>query len=107
MREVAAGRRYLSPTLSERAIEVYVSRRQEQDNELGAQGPLTSREREVLQLVTSGMTSAQIAEKLSISPRTAETHRANMMRKLGLRNQAELIGYAIQHHIVPLESDMS
>ncbi len=107
VREVAAGRRYLSPTLSERAIEVYMSRRQEQDNELGAQGPLTSREREVLQLVADGLTSAQIAEKLSISPRTAETHRANMMRKLGLRNQAELIRYAIQHHIVPFESDMS
>jgi two-component system response regulator NreC len=105
VREVAAGRRYLSPSLSERAIEVYVSVQQEQDYELGVTGPLTSREREVLQLVTDGLTSAQIAEKLSISPRTAETHRANMMRKLGLRNQAELVRYAIQHHIVPLEAD--
>jgi two-component system response regulator NreC len=107
VREVAAGRRYLSPSLSERAIEVYVSVQQEQDVELGATGPLTSREREVLQLVTDGLTSAQIAEKLSISPRTAETHRANMMRKLGLRNQAELVRYAIQHHIVPLETNGS
>ena len=105
VREVAAGRRYLSPSLSERAIEVYVSVQQEQDYELGVSGPLTSREREVLQLVTDGLTSAQIAEKLSISPRTAETHRANMMRKLGLRNQAELVRYALQHHIVPLETD--
>jgi DNA-binding NarL/FixJ family response regulator len=107
VREVAGGRRYLSPSLSERAIEVYVSVQQEQDYELGATGPLTSREREVLQLVTDGLTSAQIAEKLSISPRTAETHRANMMRKLGLRNQAELVRYAIQHHIVPLETNGS
>jgi DNA-binding NarL/FixJ family response regulator/two-component sensor histidine kinase len=107
VREVASGRRYLSPSLSERAIEVYVSVQQEQDYELGATGPLTSREREVLQLVTDGLTSAQIAEKLSISPRTAETHRANMMRKLGLRNQAELVRYAIQHHIVPLETNGS
>jgi DNA-binding CsgD family transcriptional regulator len=61
----------------------------------------------VLRLVTDGLTSAQIAEQLSISPRTAETHRANMMRKLGLRNQAELVRYAIQHHIAPLESDLS
>jgi two-component system response regulator NreC len=107
VREVTAGRRYLSPSLSERAIEVYVSVQQEQDYELGASGPLTSREREVLQLVTDGLPSAQIAEKLSISPRTAETHRANMMRKLGLRNQAELVRYAIQHHIVPLETNGS
>jgi DNA-binding NarL/FixJ family response regulator len=107
VREVAGGRRYLSPSLSERAIEVYVSVQQEQDYELSATGPLTGREREVLQLVTDGLTSAQIAEKLSISPRTAETHRANMMRKLGLRNQAELVRYALQHHIVPLETNDS
>ena len=65
--------------------------------------PLTDREREVLQLVASGLTSVQIADKLSISPRTTETHRANMMRELGLRNQAQLIRYAIQHHIVTLK----
>jgi len=103
LHEVAAGRRYLSPTLSERAIEAYASVQQDQDLDLDTHGSLTGREREVLQLVASGMTSTQIAEKLSISPRTAETHRANMMRKLGLRNQAELIRYAIQHHIVELK----
>jgi DNA-binding NarL/FixJ family response regulator len=104
VRDVAAGRRYLSPSLSERAIEVYMSMQHEQDSDLEAHGPLTSREREVLRLVASGLTSAQIAEQLSISPRTAETHRANMMRKLGLRNQAELIRYALQHHFVPSEN---
>jgi DNA-binding NarL/FixJ family response regulator len=103
VREVAAGRRYLSPTLSERAIEAYVSLSQTQDDSLDTYGPLTSREREVLQLVAEGHKNAEIAAQLGISPRTAETHRANIMRKLGLRNQAEMIRYALQQGIISAE----
>ncbi len=57
--------------------------------------PLTTRERQVLKLVAEGMTSRDIAEKLSISARTVEHHRANLMKKLNLKNAADLIRYAI------------
>lgn len=95
--EVAAGRRYLSPTLSERAIDVYLNLQHNQDDSLDVYGQLTLREREVLQRVVDGLTSAEIGEWLGISPRTVEKHRANMMQKLGLRNQADLVRYALEH----------
>jgi DNA-binding CsgD family transcriptional regulator len=62
---------------------------------------LTPREREVLHLAAQGYTNAQIGAQLVISPRTVEVHRANMMRKLGLRTQADLIRFAIQQGILP------
>src|ERR1700730_2194230 len=67
-------------------------------------GSLTTREREVLVLAAEGRTSQEIAERLSVGVRTVETHRANLMRKLGLRNQAELVRYALQRGLLPLET---
>ncbi len=61
---------------------------------------LTCREREVLQLVAEGYTGHEIAERLSISTRTAETHRANTMRKLGFQSQREVIRYALKRGIL-------
>jgi two-component system response regulator NreC len=101
VREVVAGRRYLSPPLSERAIEAYVQKAREAPLDLYA--TLTTREREVLQLAAEGRTNADIAAALFVSPRTVETHRAHLMRKLGLHTQADLIRYALQHGILPLE----
>jgi DNA-binding NarL/FixJ family response regulator len=63
-------------------------------------GSLTTREREVLQLAAQGLTNPKIAERLSISPRTVETHRANLMRKLALANQSELVRFAIRKGIL-------
>jgi DNA-binding NarL/FixJ family response regulator len=103
VREVAAGQRYLARTLSERAIDFYVRERDE-DASLGANGGLTSREREVLQLAAEGLKNTEISERLSISPRTAETHRTNIMRKLGLRNQADLVRYALRRGIIQLDT---
>ncbi len=101
VRAVTAGRRYLSPLLSERAIEVYAQKAQEV-----AADPyetLTNREREVLHLVAEGCSNTKVAARLSISPRTAETHRANMMRKLDLHTQTDLIRYALRRGIIPLD----
>jgi two-component system, NarL family, response regulator NreC len=101
IREVAAGKRYLSPPLSERELELYAQR-----FESAPADPyelLTTREREVLQLVAEGHTSTEIAQQLFISPRTAEGHRANLMRKLGVQNNAELVRYALKRGIVPLD----
>jgi DNA-binding NarL/FixJ family response regulator len=101
IREAAAGRRYLSPPISEDMIEAYL--RKTDSATFDPAQTLTKREREVLQLAAEGHTSAEIAKRLFISPRTVETHRANLMHKLGLRNQADLIRYALRRGIVPLE----
>ena len=101
VREVMAGRRYLSPPLSERAIDAY------QDKAKAAiwdrYDMLTTRERETLQLVAEGRTNNEIASRLGISPRTAETHRSNLIRKLQLRTHTDLIKYAIEQRIIPLD----
>lgn len=99
--EVNAGRHYLGPPLSERAMEAYMEKTQ--DVSLDLYETLTTREREVLHLAIEGCSSADIASKLYISPRTAETHRASFMRKLGIRNQTELIKYALKKGIIPQE----
>jgi two-component system, NarL family, response regulator NreC len=57
--------------------------------------PLTPREIEILRLIALGHTSVEVAEQLDISPRTVETHRANIHRKLGLDTRAELVRYAM------------
>jgi two-component system response regulator NreC len=101
IREVAAGKRYLSPPLSERELELYAQRFESAPTD--PYELLTTREREVLQLVAEGRTSTEIAQQLFISPRTAEGHRANLMRKLGVQNNAELVRYALKRGIVPLD----
>ncbi len=98
---VAEGRRYLSAPLSERAIEIYMKKAQSSGQD--AYESLTTREREVLHLVAQGLSNSAIAEQLSISPRTVEIHRANAMHKLNLRNQTELIRYALRKGILPME----
>ena len=99
----ATGRRYLSPPLSEKAVEAY--ERKAREAEVDIYETLTSREREVLHLAAEGLTASAIAERLGISPRTAETHRANLMRKLGLHGRTDLVRYALSRGILPLERE--
>jgi two-component system response regulator NreC len=101
VREALAERRYLSPPLSARAIDSYVEKAAAA--ELDPYETLTTREREVLQLAAQGLTNAEIGNRLSISPRTAETHRANVIRKLGLNTQIDLIRFALKRGILPME----
>ncbi|MCX5813324.1 MAG: response regulator transcription factor [Proteobacteria bacterium] len=101
IREVMAGRHYLSPPLSERAIGTYLE--QTKDTVLDPYNTLSTREREVLHLAIEGYSNADIAAKLFISSRTAETHRANMMRKLSLHTQTDLIKYALKKGMLPTE----
>ena len=101
VREVMAGRRYLSPPLSADAIEAFALK--VSDAALDLYETLTSRERQVLQLAAEGLNHAEIAARLSISPHTATTHRANLMRKLGLHSQTELVRLAIQRRLLPFE----
>ena len=97
--EAAAGRRYLSPSLSDLLIDAYI--RRVENEALDPYHTLTAREREVLHLTASGHTNSDIAARLSISPRTVERHRANMMHKLGLQSHTDLIRYALQRGILP------
>ena len=90
VRAVAAGERYVHPALGARLIaaEAEERRRAEAD-------PLSDREREVLSLLALGHTNQEIAQKLFISVRTAETHRAHIMQKLRLSSRAELVRHAL------------
>ena len=95
--EVIAGRRYLSAPLSERAIAALTSRTADQSDPLATLSP---REREVLLLAAEGVSTTEMAEKLFISPRTAETHRTNLMQKLGLQSQTDLVRFAIRKNLI-------
>jgi two-component system, NarL family, response regulator NreC len=99
IREVAAGRRYLSAPLSERAIEAYTTGAESASSD--PYDHLTTREREILQLAAQGWSNAEIAARLYISPRTVETHRANLMHKLGIRSNAELLQFAMIRGLIP------
>jgi two-component system response regulator NreC len=99
IRAVAKGQRYFSAPLSEQALENHVGRMEETPPD--PYHTLTFREREVLQLTAEGHSSSEIGERLFISPRTVESHRANLMRKLAVRNQKELIRYAVGRGLLP------
>ena len=96
LKEVLAGRRFLSATLSEWAINALVTKPASDD----PLSTLTQRERTVIQLAAEGHSNAEIAEKLFISPRTAETHRTNLLRKLGLQTQTDLVRFAIRKGLI-------
>lgn len=101
VREVQSGHRYLSPPLSDRAIEVY-----EQMTKSGTMDKyetLTNREREVLHLSAEGHTNNEIAIRLGISIRTAETHRSRLMHKLHIHTQADLTRYALRRGIIAMD----
>jgi DNA-binding NarL/FixJ family response regulator len=102
VREALASRRYLSPPLSERVIESYIEK--SQTSELDPYETLTTREREVLHLAVQGHSATEMAARLFLSPRTVETHRSNLMRKLDLHTQTDLIRYALRRGIIPLDS---
>jgi len=94
---VQRGESYLDPALTRTLISDYV-----RQVERGDETPdsLTDRELEVLTLVAEGMTNRQIALKLSISIKTVQTHRANLMDKLNLHDRTELVRYAIRRGLI-------
>ena len=99
IREVQVDRKYVSSQLMDPLIADYAQRLAE-----GAEPPrLTAREREVLQLIAEGKTTAQIADQLSVSEKTVGNHRQNLKEKLGLNGIAELTKYAIKEGIASLE----
>lgn len=102
IRTVLTGRRYLSEEISEGMIDDYVRQREV----IEADSPLTqlsSREREILQLVVEGKSSAEIGGMLFLSPKTVGTYRSRLMQKLGVNDLPSLIKFAIQHGLTSLE----
>lgn len=99
IQSVKSGRRFLSAPISEEGIEHYL--KQEEETPLKPAQRLTTRERQVLQMTIEGQSSNEIARRLFISRRTVETHRANLMRKLNVRNLKELVRVALEQNIIP------
>jgi len=95
VREVAAGGRYVDPALGARLAAFDAAAVAEQRAD-----PLSGREHEVLRLLAFGHTNQEIAKRLYISVRTAETHRARIMQKLGLQTRADLVRYALEHGVL-------
>lgn len=98
IRTVAAGGRFVSALLSD----IVKSSSGKKPNSLATDiyGTLSARERVVLQFAAEGDTTTDIARKLYISPRTVETHRAHLMKKLSLRSQTDLVRFAIRRKII-------
>ena len=101
VRSVVEGRRYLSDPLSQRMIDSYLEK--VKSGPIDPQDTLTTREREVLHLSAEGLTTVEISVRLSISPRTVEIHRANLMHKLNLHSQTDLIRFALKNGILPMD----
>ncbi len=97
VRTVAMGKRYLSPAI---ARIVLSQLKNPHSSGVKNDGSLSVREREVLRLLADGATSKDIAQRLGISPKTAQAHRENIKNKIGVRSTAEMVRYAIKHKIV-------
>lgn len=102
VRAVHAGRRYLSQRISDTVIDGYL-RQDPGDRVRSPLESLSPREREVLQLVVEGKTSAEIGKILFLSPKTVETYRSRLMQKLGINGLPGLVKFALQHGLIPLE----
>jgi len=100
IKKALSGKRYLSQRLSERAIDVYIKEMLPARFDINNSLVLTSREREILHYIARGFRNRDIASELSISPRTVEFHRNNIMKKLGLHSQQELFRYCALSGII-------
>lgn len=99
IRQVAAGRSYLSPAITSEVLEGLKQTWQPRPVDL-----LTTREREVVQLAAEGHSSREIAARLNISESTVETHRRNLMGKLGLHSLSQLIKFALREGLTSLDT---
>jgi len=96
IREVARGRSYVTPLATQGLVESFVRRSESSSKP----AELSPRQREVLQLLAEGHTMKEIARILAITPRTVAFHKYSMMEVLGVASSAELVQFAIKHHII-------
>jgi RNA polymerase sigma factor (sigma-70 family) len=102
VRAVYQGERYLSQRIADLLTSASFQKL-ESPSEISPLEKLSSREREILQLVAEGKTSQEIAERLSISPKTVDTYRSRLMDKIGVEDVAGLVKFAIQNGVISLE----
>jgi DNA-binding NarL/FixJ family response regulator len=99
VRAVHAGKRYLSQKIAGTVLDDYIRQRRTST----PLDTLTRRERQILQLIAEGKSTADTAKALFLSSKTVDTYRSRMMRKLGVDNFAALVRFAVQHGVTPLE----
>lgn len=99
VRAVAAGKSFFSPGVSRMLLEDYVRHLKQRGVE-DSYHLLTDREKELLQLLAEGRTNKEAAVEMGVGVSTVETHRANLMQKLGLRNTAEIVLYAVRKRVI-------
>lgn len=99
VRAVRAGRRYLSEEISETVVSDYLNQRQTKS----PLDRLSTRERNLLQLIVEGRTNAEAARTLCLSVKTVETYRSRLMQKLGIGDLATLVKFAIEHGLTSLK----
>jgi DNA-binding NarL/FixJ family response regulator len=95
IREVMQGRSYVTPLVTEQLLESLIHR-----EDRGPRSELTPRQREVLQLIAEGRSMKEVASLLNLTPRTVAFHKYRMMEQLKVKSTAELVQYAVKHHIV-------
>ncbi|MFH0895441.1 MAG: response regulator transcription factor [Bacteroidota bacterium] len=100
IRSVHAGNKFLKGVVSEIFVESFLKQKDEKKTKSNI--PLTDRELEILQNIASGLTNSQIAEKLFISVRTVEVHKANILKKLNFNTTADIVRYAIKNRLISL-----
>ena len=92
---LAAGRPYFSPTVSDAVLKQFVDTKP-----IASVGPLTQREREIVQLIAEGCLNKEIASRLGITVKTVETHRSTAMRKLKIRTTADVVRWAVRNNLI-------
>jgi DNA-binding NarL/FixJ family response regulator len=97
IQNVLGNKRYLSPAIANEVLEILINADMEKNGELDV---LSTREREVLQLIAEGNTNTVIADKLALSVRTVEAHRAHIMSKMRFNSPADLVRFAIQQGLI-------
>ncbi|CAG7636524.1 Oxygen regulatory protein NreC [Paenibacillus solanacearum] len=102
IRLVAAGQAYLYPTATKRLMGEYLEKLKHGEN-TGTYETLSEREKEILSLIAKGYSNKEIAEQLVISVKTVETHKSNVMEKLGLKTRPELVKYALKKGLLQFE----
>ena len=97
LHELLAGRPFFSSRIARVVLDGYL---RGQGGEAGGTGVLSAREQEIVQLLAEGRSNKEVARALGISVATAETHRSNVMRKIGARSLAELVRFAVRNKII-------
>jgi DNA-binding NarL/FixJ family response regulator len=100
IRTVARGERYLAPPLSRALLEEYLRIRRDGSRTATPLGALTAREKEIFELAVRGLSNEAIAQHLTISKRTVETHRGRILRKLHVHSATELVRFAARHGLL-------